>query len=276
MTLFLGSGGESIVLSKETKGNPMALKLSPEDSERKNKYSELPFDGEFADLQLSELVPKESVYKDSKPNELAVKNLKHKNIIEYIDSTFEIINETLFHITGKFYYLTKKEIFIFYLLVMPRYDTTLWNLFQSDTIVISPKSRIQILSEILNGIVYIQSKNLCHLDLKLSNIMINHSNNTWDGKTLVIADFGLSTSSNELTGRGGTPGFGSPEQFIGKPNLKSDNFAFGKISVLTLFEWNTGWNILAKPIQHGKSGLLENDRKYKGITQIIKNLLSVS
>ena len=43
-----------------------------------------------------------SMYEDdtANPNELIIQSLEHKNIVKYYEHCFEIINNTLFHVTG--------------------------------------------------------------------------------------------------------------------------------------------------------------------------------
>ena len=119
---------------------------------------------------------------------------------------------------------------------MDRYSISLWNYlkkFKSDSgEEFHIYERSSILKKIAAVIIAIQSKKYCHLDIKPSNILINLDE---DGKylvnyhDLVLTDFGLSGSIDTALGQCGTPGFGSPEQFMGKVHLKSDNYAFGKI-----------------------------------------------
>ena len=118
---------------------------------------------------------------------------------------------------------------------MDRYSTSLWTYlkkFKND----SEKKfhiheRSSMLENIADAIKAIQNKKYCHLDIKPSNILINLRKGgkwkSWDD--LVLTDFGLSGSIDSALGQCGTPGFGSPEQFMGKVHLKSDNYAFGKI-----------------------------------------------
>ena len=128
---------------------------------------------------------------------------------------------------------------------------------------------------ILDVLIYIQEKGFCHLDVKPSNVFLNLDKfGNWNGEDLVIGDFGLSSSFTELEGRCGTPGFAAPEQFMGNPSAKSDNFGFGRTAVLILFKWDQAWNILAQPL---------TDDEYKNhplrnqpISDVISNLLNVS
>ena len=142
-------------------------------------------------------------------------------------------------------------------LVMDEYDTTLWRLLKNTTLPnaadIPINVRMALLSTVLDALIFIQANNYCHLDIKPSNVLLNLTNGEWNGRDLVLSDFGLASSSNALTGQCGTPGFGSPEQFVGAASLTSDNFAFGKMCILLIFKWQTGWNLLAKPILQDKT-----------------------
>lgn len=118
---------------------------------------------------------------------------------------------------------------------MPVYDLSLWDLLKRSAKQNGNwrRSRLDILELILNAVIFIQKEGYCHLDIKPSNVMLNIANNTWNGRDLVLCDFGLSTAMSDPDGQCGTPGFGSPEQFVGRPSLKSDNFGFGKNSRVT-------------------------------------------
>ena len=45
-----------------------------------------------------------------------------------------------------------------------------------------------------------------------------------------------------------TPGFGAPEQMIGKVHKKSDNYSMGKVLGFLLSERNSGFAILYEPV----------------------------
>ena len=105
-----------------------------------------------------------------------------------------------------------------------------------------------MLERIAYAITSIQSKKYCHLDIKPSNILINlDKDGKWNNFDLVLTDFGLSGTIAAL-GQCGTPGFGSPEQFMGKVHLKSDNYSFGRLVIIVLFSWDIAWDLLSKPI----------------------------
>ena len=142
---------------------------------------------------------------------------------------------------------------------MSKYDCSLWDLLKSKgASEIGIKERIEILLAILEAVIFIQSKEVCHLDIKPSNVMLRLlPNGHWDTKNLVLSDFGLSISVYKKAGNAGTPGYGAPEQFLGRPHRKSDNYSVGKIGVMTLFPWTSAWNFLAQPIPEGEESPFE-------------------
>ena len=158
---------------------------------------------------------------------------------------------------------------------MDRYDSNLWQLLKESSSTISLSTRVGILQTILKTLIFIQRNGFCHLDVKPSNIFLNlHESGNWNGRDLVIGDFGLSSSLTALQGRCGTPGFASPEQFMGSPSAKSDNFGFGKTAVLILFKWELAWNLLAQPLTEDE--YKNHPLHAQPISDVISNLLNVS
>ena len=151
---------------------------------------------------------------------------------------------------------------------MPRYDTSLWARLKSDKTEIEDiPTKLKMFECIVQALSDLQEENLCHLDVKPSNILINLKDGKWNGD-LVLTDFGISGTVDSATGRKGTPGCGSPEQFVGKIHQKSDMFALGKLAVLLLFPWNKAWDLLARP--------KDADSREFSDYPIIAKLLSVS
>jgi len=119
---------------------------------------------------------------------------------------------------------------------MPLYDISLWKFLkdmQSAEITVMDKlCRFQILECIMRALKDLQTRKFCHLDVKPSNILINLEGSKWNGD-LVLSDFGLSGTVESAVGHAGTPGFGSPEQFLGRVHTRRRRFLNGtKLLVL--------------------------------------------
>ena len=155
----------------------------------------------------------------------------------------------------------------------------LWRFFkeksdQSKNVSIS--DRLKIFWSIFDGLEFIHSNNLKHLDIKLSNVMINVDKNTgnFDGKNCVITDFGIGAKKDKETGMAGTPGFANPEQLISdQVGLESDLYSLGRLMPFLFAEWKSSWTILYQPIQAISAiQLTSNDKK---ILRVIRKLLKV-
>ena len=162
------------------------------------------------------------------------------------------------------------------ILVMPIFDTTLWDMLKtSSNSTLTTKMRIMILCKVIDGLIYIQAHKLVHLDIKPANIMLKLKNNQWDGQTVVITDFGLCSPYKTLSGTAGTPGYGAPEQFIGRPSQTSDNYAVGKLGLMVMFPWQLAWNLLTQPLKKGEISNIEKNPNLRQYHQIISQLLNV-
>lgn len=87
-----------------------------------------------------------------------------------------------------------------------------------------------ILGSICNALNYVHKINVYHCDVKPSNILLHQ-----DGRVL-LADFGVACLT-DISGKGGTPPYMSPEQFMGgKIGPYSDIYGLG----VTLYEMISG------------------------------------
>ncbi|TPX32181.1 hypothetical protein SmJEL517_g04612 [Synchytrium microbalum] len=100
--------------------------------------------------------------------------------------------------------------------------------------VMDEKTAAQYILGVIEGLEYLHSLNIIHLDLKPDNILV-----MYDG-TIRLADFGLSGFVFEFEGdrsAGGTPGFAAPEILLGgEVTCKVDVYSMGA----TLLEMLTG------------------------------------
>ena len=142
--------------------------------------------------------------------------------------------------------------------------------------------RFEMFEHALAGLTHIQQNGYFHLDIKLSNILINTDvSGNWDRKTLVITDFGIGGTDLTTLGKAGTPGFASPEQLLGKVHPKSDNFGLGRIMPFIFAKWDTAWNIIFHPITNNEyetlfESLLSKKSAEYSLIEIIQNLTQVS
>ena len=143
------------------------------------------------------------------------------------------------------------------ILVMEIYDKNLWQFFQEKSESTPPKSvsmsdAFELFWSIFRGLEHLHEKSLKHLDIKLSNVMINVNKKTknFDRKNCVITDFGIGGQKDKETGLAGTPGFASPEQLL-SPNVgrESDLYSLGRLMVFLFSEWKSAWTILYKPVE---------------------------
>ena len=154
---------------------------------------------------------------------------------------------------------------------MPLYAKSLWALLKESRsypmTIMDTLQRLQMLESIIKTLGDLQDRNLCHLDIKPSNILINLTENgQWNGD-LVLTDFGLSGTVDSATGRAGTPGFGSPEQFVDHVHKHSDNYGLGKLAVLLIFAWNHAWELLAQPKDLQEA--IKDSEGYEFISQLL-------
>ena len=96
MTNLLGLGGECVVIEKylqmENVQTPCALRVSPINASGKMR--------EIGGITVG--IDNYDTYKKVNVPDMRVKKFRHKNIIKYLDTTFEHIDNELHHVTGKF------------------------------------------------------------------------------------------------------------------------------------------------------------------------------
>lgn len=122
----------------------------------------------------------------------------------------------------RYYYKEQTEKFIFIALEFCPYS--LVDIIERKIIELSPARKREIITEILNGIHFLHSKNILHRDLKPANIMVSSENR------ILISDFGLSrkiVGQFEFTEHSsGTLGWRAPEIIISE--LANDNIILTK------------------------------------------------
>lgn len=83
-----------------------------------------------------------------------------------------------------------------------------------------------MLLQLLEGLAYLHERQILHLDLKPTNIIITRL-----GNHVKIVDFGFSYTDSFVMSPGRTEGFAAPEQFCkgAELNVTTDIYAFGRI-----------------------------------------------
>ena len=91
-------------------------------------------------------------------------------------------------------------------------------------------AKLAILRQVAAALDYAHDEKVIHRDVKPENVMVD------DNGRVKVLDFGLaaqirssqSRTSNTVTSKGGTPGYKSPEQWLGRPQkAPADVYAFG-------------------------------------------------
>jgi len=99
----------------------------------------------------------------------------------------------------------------------------------ADALALAPEQRLELLAEVCDAVEHAHTKDVVHCDLKPANVLIDGA-----GRAHVL-DFGIAHvlradagDPAQDPGRGGTPGFMSPEQLAGgEPTRAWDVYALG-------------------------------------------------
>ena len=95
------------------------------------------------------------------------------------------------------------------------------------------EAKIAILRQVAAALDYAHVRKVIHRDVKPENVMVD------DEGGVKVLDFGLaaqirssqSRTSNTVTSKGGTPGYKSPEQWLGRPQrAAADVYSFGVLA----------------------------------------------
>ena len=124
--------------------------------------------------------------------------------------------------------------------------------------------RQKVITELLDALQYIHSKQTIHRDIKPSNILITHN-----GSNVKIIDFGLSDADGYaiLKQAAGTKKYAAPEQLLAPKDVdcRTDIFAFGKM--LELIFPNKYTAIVKRCTQ------VDREKRYDNIEQIQKAIV---
>jgi len=147
--------------------------------------------------------------------------------------------------------------------------------------------QLKIIEQLLESLVYLESKKICHRDIKPDNIMVMMN----DGEpTIKLVDFGIAIHLNKEypneKKRAGTPGYISPEVFfqdVKDPihyNYKSDIFSVGAVfyfleSGRSPFCADQGTDVAFYNENYRKQFSISDNKLLRGLSDPGKNLLSL-
>ncbi len=124
--------------------------------------------------------------------------------------------------------------------------------------------RQKVITELLDALQYIHSKQTIHRDIKPSNILITHN-----GSNVKIIDFGLSDADGYaiLKQAAGTKKYAAPEQLVAPKEVdcRTDIYAFGKVLELIFPKKYTS---IAKCCTQA-----DRKKRYDNIEQIQKSIV---
>ena len=156
-------------------------------------------------------------------------NLKHPNIVKY----FRAFEDNYYvHILMEYL----KSYDLYKIISLKKYTG------------FDEKDMCEIIQQLLKALSFIHSQNIIHRDIKPENILFA---NKRDYSTLILFDFGLSTTSSKDTKSVGTPSYMSREMIDGHSDARSDIWPVGVIVYLMLtgkyaFQAEKGENLYKK------------------------------
>ena len=137
-------------------------------------------------------------------------------------------------------------------------------IFYSDIIMPEKYCKL-IFYKIVNEIKAIHEAKVCHLDIKLPNILLDENYNP------KITDFGFSESNKDKTAqKRGTSGYIAPEVYLGKPynGFKADIFSLG----VTLFTLVTRKQGFKKPTKDDELYKFIKYNSFEGYWLVLKDI----
>ena len=230
VTRKLKEGGMGVVwLAKSSRGLPVVLKLPK-------------LDGENDDIKIEKILIENDF----------LSNLKHPNIVEYLDTINYVYQGIRF------------PIIVLRFIEGRRLKEIYWGYPASED------EAMQIIVPILNAISYLHSLNIIHRDIKPENILM-------DNNKPVLIDFGAAKSGyKEAELVIGTPGWAAPEQLNGSaPSPQSDIYSLGAL----IFYLMTGKEPKSYLLNNGQLSvdpISINNRMPKKISDVIKKCLDVN
>jgi serine/threonine protein kinase len=137
---------------------------------------------------------------------------------------------------------------------------------------LSPAFVVSLIKQIANALQYAHNQNIIHGNLKPENILLGQDNE------VLLSDFGISTILQTMNSQQVQPiAYIAPEQFDGKPQRASDQYALAVIA----YEWLSGErpfqdNIAAISSQHLQALAAPLSGKVPGISSEVDEVLNMA